>query len=157
MTLEAIWPALLLGALTLSLGWGVRGNFGHESGAALPGALAAMALVLASGRPDWMERIHLIALAAALGWSIGGSMSYMQVVGYTHSGHTPTVLYGFANLFAIGFLWAFPGGIGFGLAASLPAEQLTLFLAPIGAAARRLDFAGGARRQVRQNALQPAP
>lgn len=134
MTLEAIWPALLLGALTLSLGWGVRGNFGHESGAALPGALAAMALVLASGRPDWMERIHLIALAAALGWSIGGSMSYMQVVGYTHSGHTPTVLYGFANLFAIGFLWAFPGGIGFGLAASLPAEQLTLFLAPIGAA-----------------------
>ena len=134
MTVEALWAPLLIGALTMSLGWGVRGNFGHESGAALPGALGAMAVVLVSQRPDWIERVHLIGLAAALGWSIGGSMSYMQVVGYTHSGRASSVLYGFANLFAIGFLWAFPGGLGMALAASLPAEQLTQFLTPVGAA-----------------------
>ena len=31
------------------------------------------------------------------------SISYMQVIGYTHSGHAPSVLYGFACLFVIGF------------------------------------------------------
>lgn len=35
--------ALLLVALSLSIGWGVRGNWGHEFGAMIPGALAALA------------------------------------------------------------------------------------------------------------------
>jgi len=39
---------ILLCALSLSLGWGIRGNFGHEVGAMIPGALAAMAAVLMS-------------------------------------------------------------------------------------------------------------
>ena len=43
-------------------------------------------------------------------------MSYMQVVAYTHSGHSPSVLYGFACLFVIGFLWAALGGAGTALA-----------------------------------------
>ena len=43
-------------ALALSIGWGIRGNFGHEYGAMIPGALAAMAVVLLSGRSDWLAR-----------------------------------------------------------------------------------------------------
>ena len=39
---------VVLCALSLSLGWGVRGNFGHEYGAMIPGALAALAGVLAA-------------------------------------------------------------------------------------------------------------
>ena len=35
-------------ALSLSIGWGIRGNFGHEYGAMIPGALAAMAAVVLS-------------------------------------------------------------------------------------------------------------
>ena len=43
------WEMVVLCGLSLCVGWGIRGNFGHEYGAALPGALAAMALVLAIG------------------------------------------------------------------------------------------------------------
>ena len=109
---EIPWQMVLLGALSLSLGWGIRGNFGHEIGAAVPGALAAMAVVLASGRPDWWHRIAYFAMFGALGWSFGGSMSYGHVLAYTNSRHSGSVLYGFASLFLIGFLWAAMGGAG---------------------------------------------
>src|SRR3954470_24786059 len=112
-------------ALSLSIGWGIRGNFGHEYGAMIPGALAAMAAVLLSGRADWLKSIPFFAMFGALGWSFGGSISYMQVVGYTHSGHSPSLLYGFANLFVIGFLWAAFGGTGTAFPAFADRERLT--------------------------------
>ena len=55
------WLAVLFVALALSIGWGVRGNWGHEYGAMIPGALAAMAAVLVSGRDDWHRRIGFFA------------------------------------------------------------------------------------------------
>ena len=131
LIIDVPWQMWLLGALSLSIGWGIRGNFGHEIGAALPGALAAMAICLTAGRSDWLERIHFFAMFGAIGWSFGGSMSYMQVVSYTHSGHSLTILYGFANLFAIGFLWAAPGGLALSLPAVLENSQLHLFFLPI--------------------------
>jgi len=117
--------------LSLSIGWGIRGNFGHEYGAMIPGALAALAAVLLSGRSDWHRRGVFFAFFGALGWSFGGSISYMQVIAYTHSGHSGSVLYGFACLFVIGFLWAAMGGAGAGLPAVLGRERLTEFLAPL--------------------------
>ena len=119
------WLAILLVALALSIGWGVRGNWGHEYGAALPGALAAMAAVLVSGRDDWYRRIPLFAFFGALGWSFGGSISYMKVIAYTHSGHGPSVAYGLACLFLIGFLWGAMGGAGTALSAFLDRKRLT--------------------------------
>src|SRR5271166_2220566 len=107
-------PSLLrtvvLCALSLSLGWGIRGNFGHAHGAMIPGALATLAAVLMSGREDWWRRSAFFAMFGALGWAFGGRMSYMQVIAYTHSGHAPSQLYGFACLCVIGFLWAALGG-----------------------------------------------
>ena len=70
---EIPWQMVLLGALSLSLGWGIRGNFGHELGAAIPGALAAMAVVLTSGRADWAPRIAYFGMFGALGWAFGGN------------------------------------------------------------------------------------
>ena len=67
----------VLTALSLWFGWGIRGNFGHEYGAMMPGALAALAAVLLSGRDDWHRRIVYFAMFGALGWSFGGSISYM--------------------------------------------------------------------------------
>ena len=121
-----------LTALALSIGWGIRGNFGHEYGAMIPGALAAMAAVLLSGRSDWVRLTPFFAMFGALGWSFGGSISYMQVVAYTHSGHSPSVLYGFACLFVIGFLWAALGGAGTALAAVAGRDRLAELLAPLG-------------------------
>ncbi len=122
--------AVLFVALALSIGWGVRGNWGHEHGAMIPGALAAMAAVLVSGRDDWQRRIALFAFFGAVGWSFGGSISYMQVIAYTHSGHRESVAYGFACLSLIGFLWAAMGGAGTALSAFLDRDRLTELLIP---------------------------
>lgn len=124
-------PIFLLTALSLSIGWGIRGNFGHEFGAMIPGALAAMAFVLLGGRRDWQSRIAWFGMFGAIGWSFGGSMSYGQVIGYTHSGHSASVLYGFVSLFLIGFLWAAIGGAGTALPATLSREKLNEFILPL--------------------------
>lgn len=125
------WWAVLLVALSLSIGWGVRGNWGHEYGAMIPGALAAMAACLVADRKDWRRRIMYFAFFGALGWSFGGSISYMQVIGYTHGGHRESVLYGFACLFLIGFLWGAMGGVGTLLPALLDRQRLTDLFPPI--------------------------
>jgi hypothetical protein len=122
--------AILVG-LALSIGWGVRGNFGHEYGAMLPGVLAALAAILMLGRSEWLPRIAYFAFFGGLGWAFGGSISYMQVISYTHSGHLPSQIYGFGGLWIIGFLWA---GMG-GLATAWPAEtswrRLTTLFRPL--------------------------
>ena len=58
-------------------------------------------------------------------------MSYMQVIAYTHSGDSTSVLYGFACLFVIGFLWAAPGGVGTSLPAIMGRDRLTELFGPI--------------------------
>jgi hypothetical protein len=110
--------------LALAIGWGIRGNFGHETGAMVPGALAALTAVLLSGREDWLRRAASFAFFGALGWSFGGSISYMQVIGYTHSAHSLSVAYGFACLFIIGFCWGAFGGAGTALPAVLDDSDL---------------------------------
>ncbi|MFO1095702.1 MAG: hypothetical protein U0992_20710, partial [Planctomycetaceae bacterium] len=85
----------LLTAAAMSLGWRIRGQFGHEIGAAMAGALAALGIVMAAGREDWRRRAVAFAALGALGWSFGGSMSYMKVVGYCHSSDPATVAYAF--------------------------------------------------------------
>ncbi|HPC61312.1 MAG TPA: hypothetical protein PKX23_11680, partial [Verrucomicrobiota bacterium] len=84
----------LLVMLSLSVGWGIRGNYGHEYGAMIPGALAGMAAALMSGREDWRERLPYFGFFGALGWAFGGSISYLLAPTYTESGHLPTQLYG---------------------------------------------------------------
>jgi hypothetical protein len=124
------WSVIVLTSLSLSIGWGIRGNFGHEFGAMIPGALAAIAAVLVLDRDDWRRRAAYFGMFGALGWSFGGGMSYMQVIAYTHSGDSPSVLYGFACLFVIGFLWAFLGGAGTAIPALLDDESLTELFQP---------------------------
>jgi hypothetical protein len=122
---------VLVCALSLSLGWGIRGNFGHAYGAMIPGALAALAAALLSGRPDWWRRTAYFALFGALGWAFGGTISYMQVIAYTHSGHRPSQVYGFACLCVIGFTWGALGGAGTALPACLDRRRLTELFAPM--------------------------
>jgi hypothetical protein len=122
---------LLLVSISLSIGWGVRGNFGHEYGAMLPGVLAGIAACLLSGREDWRQRVAYFGFFGALGWGFGGSFSYMKVVGYTHSGHLPSVLFGFFGLFLGSFLWAALGGAGTAYAAAENKDRLTDLFKPL--------------------------
>ncbi len=98
-----------LAALAMSVGWGFRGDYGHEAGAMVPGALLGLAICLASGRKDWWQRSTIMAMCGAVGWAFGGQMSYGRVIGYTAASSLPNVAYGYASLFLIGGLW---GGIG---------------------------------------------
>ncbi len=123
--------SIVLAALTMSVGWGIRGNFGHEYGAMFAGAIATLAVVLVAGRDDWVRRAPYFALFGAIGWGFGGSMSYGQVLGYTHSGHVPSEAYGFACLFVIGFLWAGLGGAAAAIPAVLDSRRLALFFRPL--------------------------
>ncbi len=125
-------PAAVLAVmLSLSVGWGIRGNYGHEFGAMLPGALSALAICLFSGREDWRRRAPFFAVLGALGWAFGGSMSYMPPLSYTHSGHLATQFYGFLMVFAIGFLWTSLGVAGTAYAALESRERLTAFFQPL--------------------------
>ncbi len=123
--------SILLAALSLSIGWGIRGNYGHETGAMFPGALTAIAICLLSGREDWRERVPYFACLGALGWGFGGSISYMQVIGYVQSGNLESQYYGCWGLFFIGFLWASLGGAGTALPAVLDRESLQELFKPL--------------------------
>jgi hypothetical protein len=122
------WFLILVTALSMSLGWRIRGQIGHSAN---PGVLAALAVVLLCGRPDWWRRAPQFALFGALGWAIFGTMSYMKVVAFSQSGDSATVLYGFAGLFLIGFLAAGFGGVGLALPALLDGEEFRSLFAPL--------------------------
>ena len=104
--------------LTLGLGWAVRGHFGHWWGASWAGGMAAIALVLAIGKKEWMQRLPVLALLSAIGWGFGGIMSYGILVGYCRSINVYNSAYGYAMLFIVGSLYGFVGGGLFGLGLS---------------------------------------
>jgi hypothetical protein len=123
--------SVLLIMLSLSIGWGIRGNYGHEYGAMLAGALAGMAAALMSGREDWRQRVPYFAFFGALGWAFGGSIAYMHPPSYTETGHLPTQVYGFLATFLVGFLWAGLGGAATAYAAVEDRERLTAIFRPL--------------------------
>ncbi len=97
-------------ALSLATAWAIRGQFGHEQGAAWAGAIGGLALVVVSERRDWYSKMVLIALSSALGWGAGGMISYGMVVGYGRADNFINVFYGLSMLFIIGALFGLLGG-----------------------------------------------
>jgi hypothetical protein len=123
--------SILLIMLSLSVGWGIRGNYGHEYGAMIAGALAGMAAALMSGREDWRQRVPYFAFFGALGWAFGGSIAYMHPPTYTETGHLPTQVYGFLATFFEAFLWAGLGGAATAYAAVEDRDKLTAIFRPL--------------------------
>ncbi len=122
---------IFLVALSVSIGWGIRGNFGHEAGAMIPGALGAIAIACTSRRWDWQARIPHAALWGGLGWGFGGSISYMYPISFTMSGHFPTMYYGFLTTFLEGGLWCAMGTMGAALALTSDREKLAPMYKPL--------------------------
>lgn len=123
--------AVFLIALSLSIGWGIRGNFGHEAGAMIAGVLSATAVAILSGRSDWQNRVAYFAMFGGLGWGFGGSIAYMYPISFTESGHTATTYYGYFTLFLEGGLWCGLGAAGTVLAATMPLSRMTRFFTPL--------------------------
>ena len=105
------WIGILTVGLALATGHAIRGQFGHEQGAAWAGILGALALVLVANRKDWFQKVWLVALAFAIGWGSGGMISYGQIAGsYAQSDNFINVFYGLSMLFIIGGLYGLLGG-----------------------------------------------
>ncbi len=113
-------PSLLITGMALGTAWAVRGQFGHEHAAAWAGGIGCLTILLLSRRADWLKNAFNITLAGALGWGLGGIMSYGKVVGYGRSIDFGNVYYGFLALFVIGGLYGFLGGGLFGISLSNP-------------------------------------
>jgi hypothetical protein len=109
---------LIIAGMTLGTTWAIRGQFGHEQGAAWAGAVGAIVILLIANRQDWYNKLFKVTLAAAIGWGIGGMMSYGRVVGYGRGTDFINVYYGLLMLFVIGGLYGFLGGGLFGLTLS---------------------------------------
>ena len=115
---------LLFVALCLATAWAIRGQFGHEQGAAWAGAIGGVALIIASGREDWYRKMLLVALASAVGWGAGGMISYGQVVGYGRADDFFNAYYGLGMLFVIGGLFGLLGGGLVGLVLDTTEEKI---------------------------------
>ncbi len=109
---------LVIVGMTLGTTWAIRGQFGHEQGAAWAGAVGAIAILLIAKREDWYAKLFKATLAAAIGWGLGGMMSYGRVVGFGRGVEFVNVYYGLLMLFIIGGLYGFIGGGLFGLTLS---------------------------------------
>ena len=129
-TLRLIVGVVLAG-LAMSLGWGIRGDYGHEAGAMIPGALVGLAICLASGRADWWRRAGIMGMCGAIGWAFGGQMSYGRIIGYTAGSSLPDVAYGYASLFVIGGLWAGIGSAILAMSVTQASSDLERFARPL--------------------------
>jgi len=110
--------SILIVALSMGTAWAIRGQFGHEHGAAWAGAIGSLSTLLVMKRTDWITKGLYVTLAGALGWGLGGMMSYGLLVGYGRADDFANVLYGLGMLFFVGGLYGFMGGGFFGVALS---------------------------------------
>jgi hypothetical protein len=123
--------SIVLSGLAMSVGWGFRGDYGHEAGAMVPGALLGLAICMASGRRDWWRRSTIMAFCGAVGWAFGGQMSYGLITGYTASSSLADVAYGYGCLFLIGGLWAGIGSAILALSVTKSRSYLERFAGPL--------------------------
>lgn len=112
---KIFYLSLLLAGMSLGTAWAIRGQFGHEQGAAWAGGIGALAIIMLAKRPDWYAKAFKATLAGAIGWGLGGMISYGVVVGYGRGSDFGNVYYGLMMLFVIGSLFGFLGGGLFGL------------------------------------------
>ncbi len=132
----SLWLTLLLTAAAGGMGWGIRGQYGHQTGAMIAGVLVALVIgVLYCRRHSSLFTARFVAMTA-VGISFGGSMTYGQTVGLTHDaelhGNWPALWWGMLGLFIKGGVWVgFAGallGMGLGSLRYSPIEIAVLFL-----------------------------
>lgn len=106
--------AIVVSGVAMSLGWGLRGQFGGPMGAMVPGAMVAMALALFMRKPVPLRRFWFIAASGALGFSIGGEETYMQTASL--AARPDTAAWGYLGLAVKGAEWGGLAGLFIGSA-----------------------------------------
>lgn len=116
-----VWQAILFPALAGGLGWGIRGQYGHETGAMIAGVLVTLTLAVLFCPALRAEGVVRAAAFGTIAIGIGGSMTYGQTVGLTHDpelvGNGAALRWGMLGLAVKGAIWiGFAGAfLGLGL------------------------------------------
>jgi len=111
-TRRAAWLWCILGAVAMSLGWGLRGSIGGGSlGAMIPGAMIGLVICLLLDRHADAGRI---AAFAAIGVGFGGQETYGQTVGL--SLQAETFWWAILGFVIKGAVWGLLGGAFIGIA-----------------------------------------
>ncbi|MBX3437187.1 MAG: hypothetical protein KF861_06835, partial [Planctomycetaceae bacterium] len=101
----------LLPAVTMSLGWGLRGTIGGGPvGAMIPGAMITLALCHLLG---WNRHAAIACAFGTIGVGLGGQMTYGQTIGFVRD--PETVWWGLLGLTTKGAVWGLSGGLLIGL------------------------------------------
>jgi hypothetical protein len=110
-----LWLWIALPAVTMSVGWGLRGFIGGGPlGAMIPGAMVAMVLALLMDLDG--DDAALMALLGAIGVGFGGQMTYGQTVSLAKV--PETFWWALLGFWVKGAVWGFLGGAVMGLAAA---------------------------------------
>lgn len=137
-----VWQPILFAALAGGMAWGIRGQYGHETGAMIAGLLVSLVLTfLLCPRVSTLAAARAIALGT-VGMGIGGSMTYGQTLGLTQNpdmiGNWEALRWGLFGCAVKGAVWiGFAGlflGIGLGGVRYRAGDMFYLMLALIGAA-----------------------
>lgn len=114
----ALWT-VMLAAMAGGMGWGIRGQYGHETGAMIAGLLVSLVLVV-----RLCPTAEALAAARAVAWGtiaigIGGSMTYGQTLGLTQDqsliGNHVALAWGLLGTAVKGGAWIGFGGLFLGM------------------------------------------
>lgn len=103
------WAIVACGGLAGGLGWGIRGQYGHESGAMIAGLLVTTVIAIGYLRHLPSLRVARAMAIATVAIGIGGSMTYGQTIGLTHDvdmvGNWHALRWGMLGLAIKGSIW----------------------------------------------------
>lgn len=129
-----LWQPVILAAMAGGMGWGIRGQYGHETGAMIAGLLVGLVLAfLFCPQAPSLSAVRAVAFCTvAIGF--GGSMTYGQTVGLTHDapliGNWSALQWGLLGLGLKGSIWIGFAGVFLGMGLSgvryRPLELLSL-------------------------------
>lgn len=101
------WMFIILPALAMMLGWGLRGHIGGGTGGAMiPGAMVALTLSLLLKLPA--AATSIIVVFGIFGIGMGGQMTYGQTLGFLMN--PETVWWGNIGTTLKGAIWGLMGG-----------------------------------------------
>jgi hypothetical protein len=115
-----VWQPVLFAALAGGMGWGIRGQYGHETGAMIAGLLVSLVLVfLLCPQAALLPAARAVAFGT-IAMGIGGSMTYGQTVGLTQIkpliGNWEAWRWGMLGLGIKGAIWIGFAGLFLGMA-----------------------------------------